>query len=429
MATEVPVTIQSMAFKGYGVSRKDGKVVFVPYVIAGEEVWIEMVEEKKDYSIGRPTRISSPSSWRVEPRCPYFGVCGGCQWQHIDSRAQAEFKKEILKDILRRLGRLTEIPPISVIPSPQPYGYRTRIQLKVEGGSIGYYRVRSHHLVDVDHCPIAHPLVNQALRSLRQVRSIFNSIVELEINVSPDEGRGILILRPNRTGPTPHPLLPKLLNDHPVFKGCAIVGKKGSRLWGDSFLTFTVSFQRKGKTASVRLQTSPESFFQVNLEQNRSLVQTVLDFADLTGSERVLDLYAGVGNFSLPLAVDAREVLAIEENDKAVEDGRLNVLQNRIERCQFIAGKVEEAIREFKDRRWDIVVLDPPRSGCKAIIPHLVEWKPQKIIYVSCDPATLARDLRLLLEKGYALQDLRLIDLFPQTYHLEVVGLLTQPEV
>jgi 23S rRNA (uracil1939-C5)-methyltransferase len=416
-----------MAIKGYGVSRRDGKVVFVPYVITGEEVRIEIIEEKKDFSIGRPTRISSPSSSRVEPGCPYFGVCGGCQWQHIDARVQAEFKKDILKDVLQRLGRLVEIPPISVIPSPQPYGYRTRVQLKVEGESIGYYRERSHHLVDVDHCPIAHPLVNQALGSLRQLRSIFSSIDKLEINVSPEEGRGILILHPGRTGPRPHPLLKKLLNDHPVLKGCAIRGKKGSRLWGDPSLSFTVSFRRAGKTASVRLRTSPESFFQVNLEQNRSLVQTVLDFANLTGSERVLDLYAGVGNFTLPLAMEAREVLGVEENERAVEDGRLNALQNGIERCQFISGRAEEAIGEFKDRRWDIVVLDPPRGGCKTIVPFMTECKPQKMIYVSCDPATFARDLRLLLEKGYALRDLRLIDLFPQTYHMEVVGLLISP--
>jgi 23S rRNA (uracil1939-C5)-methyltransferase len=400
-------------------------VVFVPYVITGEEAWIEVVEEKKDFSIGRPTRISSPSPWRVEPGCPYFGVCGGCQWQHIDAQVQAEFKKDVLRDILQRLGRLVEIPPISVIPAPQPYGYRTRVQLKVEGESIGYYRERSHRLVDVDRCPIAHPLVNQALGSLRQSRSIFSSIDELEISVSPEEGRGIFILRPSRTGTRPQPILKKFLNGHPVLKGCAIPGKKGSWLWGDPSLSFTVSFQRAGQTASVRLQTSPESFFQVNLEQNQWLVQTVLDFANLTGSERVLDLYAGVGNFTLPLAMGAREALGVEENERAVEDGRLNALQNRIEHCRFIGGKVEEIVREFKDRRWDIVVLDPPRAGCRSILPFVAEWKPQKMIYVSCDPATFARDLHLLLEKGYTLQALSLIDLFPQTYHMEVVGFIS----
>ncbi len=428
MATEFPVTIQSMAFKGYGVSRRDGKVVFIPYVITGEEVWAELVEEKKDYSLGRLTRISLPSSWRVEPGCPYFGLCGGCQWQHIDPQIQADFKKDILKDILQRLGRLAEIPPISVISSPRSYSYRTRVQLKVEGEWMGYYRERSHQLVDIEHCPIAHSLVNQILQSVRQARSLLRCVDELEMNVSPEEGRGILVLRPSRTGPRPDALLQDLLDDHPVLKGCAIVEKNGPRLLGDPSLAFTVSFQRKGKPLSVRLQTSPESFFQVNLEQNRSLVQTVLDFADLTGSERVLDLYAGVGNFTLPLAMGAREVLGIEENARAVEDGRLNALRNRIEGCRFLSGKVEEAIRDLKDTRWDIFVLDPPRTGAKAIVPSIAEWKPRKIIYVSCDPATFARDLRLLMEKGYALQALRLIDLFPQTYHMEVVGLLTQPQ-
>ena len=427
MATEAPVTVQSMAFKGYGVSRRNGKVVFVPYVIAGEEVWIEMVEEKKDYSIGRPMRISSPSSWRVEPGCPYFGVCGGCQWQHIDPRVQGDFKRDILKEILQRLGRLDDIPPISVIPSPQPYGYRTRVQLKVAGGLIGYYRERSHHLVDIDRCPIAHSLVNQALASLRQVRTLFSTADELEINVSPEEGKGIFILRSNRNGPPPRLRLQELLNDHPVVKGAALMAKKGSHHWGDPSLTYTVSFQRAGKTADVRFRTSPESFFQVNPEQNQALVQTVLDFADLTGNERVLDLYAGMGNFTLPLAMEAQEVLGIEENGRAVEDGRLNVLQNRIDRCRFICGKVEEVIRKIEDRRWDVIVLDPPRAGCRPIASLMADRKPQKLVYVSCDPATLARDLHLLLEKGYVLQALTLIDLFPQTYHMEVVGLLRLP--
>jgi 23S rRNA (uracil1939-C5)-methyltransferase len=373
-------------------------------------------------------RISSPSSWRVEPACPYFGVCGGCQWQHIDPRAQADFKKDILKEILQRLGRLDEIPSISVISSPQAYGYRTRVQLKVAGEGIGYYRERSHDLVDVDRCPIAHSLVNQALASLRQVRALFGSIHELEINVSPEEGKGILILRPNRTGPPSHLRLQELLNDHPVVKGAALMATKGSRRWGDPSLTYTVSSQREGKAAAVRLRASPESFSQVNLEQNRALVQTVLDFADLTGSERVLDLYAGMGNLTLPLAMKAREVLGIEENARAVEDGRFNVLQNHIEQCRFVCGKVEEVIRKIEDRRWDVIVLDPPRAGCRPIASLMADWKPRKIVYVSCDPATLARDLSLLLGKGYVLRELRLVDLFPQTYHMEVVGLLTRPQ-
>jgi 23S rRNA (uracil1939-C5)-methyltransferase len=269
--------------------------------------------------------------------------------------------------------------------------------------------------------------VNQALASFRQVPALFDAIDELEINVSPEEGKGILILRQKRTDPPSHPRLQEMLNDHPVVKGAALMAKKGSRHWGNPSLTYTVSFQKEGKTGYVRLQASPESFFQVNLEQNRALVQTVLDFADLTGSERVLDLYAGIGNFTLPLAMEAHEVLGVEENGKAVEDGRLNVLENRIDRCRFICGKVEDVIRKIEDRRWDVVVLDPPRGGCKPIASLMAEWKPQRIVYVSCDPATLARDLPLLLEKGYVFEDLRLIDLFPQTYHMEVVGLLRLP--
>ena len=186
-----------MAFKGYGVARIHGKVVFVPYTVAGDKAWVEIVEEKKKYSTGRLIELIEPSPRRVNPPCPYFGTCGGCQWQHINYMAQPKLKKEILQELLKRLGGLKEIPSIGVFPSPKPYDYRIRIQLKVRGRAIGYYREGSHQIVDIDHCRISHPLVNRILRGLRGESAVFQLMKEIEINVSSEEEGGMILFYPH----------------------------------------------------------------------------------------------------------------------------------------------------------------------------------------------------------------------------------------
>lgn len=427
MAFETLVTIQSMAFKGYGVSRVNGKVVFVPYTLRGEEARVEIAEEKKTYSLGKLIHLLKPSPRRVAPPCPYFGRCGGCQWQHIDPTLQGEFKKEILHDILTRLGGLKQVPPITVIPSPQPYDYRLRVQLKVQGEAIGYYEERSHRLVDIEHCAIAHPLVNRILTALRQSLPLFRSMEEIEINVSPEEKQGILRLHPHRFSSDTEHLLLAFQSKHPVLKGMILTDRKKVKCFGDPVLYFTISFHRHDESRSLRLRTSPESFFQVHLEQNQCLIQTVQDWADVQPEERALDLFAGVGNFTLPLAVGTKEAWGIEENPRAVEDARFNADRNGVSRCKFIRGRTEDVLKTLAGERFEVVVLDPPRVGCKTIVHQVTQLEPKRIIYVSCEPTTLARDLRLFLERGYRLEDLRLFDLFPQSYHMEVVALLRSP--
>ncbi len=187
---EIAVKIDSMAFGGNGVTRVEGKVLFIPYTISGEKAWVEIVEQKRSYSIARLTKLIEPSPWRVEPPCPYFGACGGCQWQHIRYSAHGEMKKEILREALERIGGLKEIPSITVYSSPDAYGYRVRVQLKVKKNAVGYYEERSHHLVDIDHCLISHPLVNHLILFLRKNLPAFSQMQEIEINVSPEEGKG-----------------------------------------------------------------------------------------------------------------------------------------------------------------------------------------------------------------------------------------------
>ena len=214
-----------MAFKGYGVGRIDGKVIFVPYTMTGDEAWVEIIEEKRTYSMGRLKKILTPSPWRVDPPCPYFGVCGGCQWQHIDYSIQGELKKAILKEILKRLGGFEEIPFITVASSSNPYGYRVRVQLKVKGNAIGYYQARSHRIVDIDQCPISHPLVNETIRILRKELSSFIPMEEIEVNISPEEEKGVFIFHSFASHQRLENFLKTFLQVLPIFKGFALERK------------------------------------------------------------------------------------------------------------------------------------------------------------------------------------------------------------
>jgi 23S rRNA (uracil1939-C5)-methyltransferase len=425
MMKKVQVRIESVAFKGYGVARTHGKVVFIPYAVTGDEAWIEMTEEKEKYSMGRLIQIVEPSPWRVIPPCPSFGSCGGCQWQHIDYLIQCKLKKEILMDILKRLGGLKEALPTMVIPSPQPYGYRIRAQLKAKRKALGYFQEKSHRIVDIQKCPIVHPLINQMLSFVRKMLLPFSRMEEVEINVSPDESKGVLILPFLSLERGTENIFEKFLQNHAIFKGIVIAKKGKINLFGDPTLNFTIPLDQEREKRDLKFRISPGSFSQVNLEQNQTLIHTVLQFADANHEEEVLDLYCGVGNLTLPLAMGAKEVLGIEENRTAIEDARFNAKKNGIRNCEFIHGRVEDVLMRWKRENPDLVVLDPPRTGCKTVLDQVVRLKPKKIVYVSCEPTTFSRDLRLFSERGYSLQNLSLIDMFPQTFHMEVVGLLT----
>jgi 23S rRNA (uracil1939-C5)-methyltransferase len=400
-------------------------VAFIPHSVTGDKAQVEIIKEKKNYLTGRLIRLIEPSPWRVDPPCPYFGLCGGCQWQHIDYSIHGELKKEILKEVLIRLGGSKEIPPIAVTSSHDPYAYRVRVQLKVKGNTIGYYQEKSNHIVEINHCPISHPLVNQIILFLQKEISSFPPLKEIDINVSPEEGKGVLILHPLSFRQEFKNFLKAFLRDHPMIRGLSIVRKGGFQLMGDPFLNISIPLNRPRWGKKIRLRASAESFFQVNLKQNQTLIETVLNFSDVKENERVLDLYAGIGNLTLPLAIEAKEIFGIEENRMAIEDARFNAEKNGMSNCDFIPGRVEDILKRWEKGRPDLVVLDPPRTGCKAIADQIAGLKPEKIVYVSCEPTHLSRDLRLFSKNGYHLQKLGLIDMFPQTYHMEVVGLLT----
>lgn len=419
------VYIESVAFKGYGVTHIHGKVVFIPRTVKGDRALIELTKERKNYSMGRLIQILGPSPWRVNPSCQWFGNCGGCHWQHIDYSIQCNFKREILEDLLNRIGGLKKIPSLSVIPSLQPYGYRVRVQLKARGKKIGYFQEKSHRVVDIQECPIAHPLINEVLSFIKKRLLPFSKMEEVEINVSPDENKGVLLFYDLSLNPKIENLFEEILKTHPIVKGIGVGQKNQFNFLGNPNLNFIIPSDPEKKEKTLNLQISPGSFSQVNPIQNRRLIQTLLQWVGRDKVERALDLYCGVGNLTLPLAmIGIREVFGIEENRRAIQDAWVNAERNGIRNCEFIRGRVEEILKNWKRENPDLIVLDPPRRGCLSILDQIIRLNPQKLIYVSCEPATFARDLRLLTERGYSLQGLELIDMFPQTYHMEVIGLL-----
>jgi 23S rRNA (uracil1939-C5)-methyltransferase len=296
----------------------------------------------------------------------------------------------------------------------------------VKGKTLGYYQEKSYRVVDIDHCPISHPLINRIIRNLREEIAIFSKAEGIEITVSPEEDRGVLLIHPHSVDQRMEHFVKKFLQGHPIFRGVAVVKKERLNFFGDPYLNFTIPWSQGGEKRSLKFRISPGSFSQVNPEQNQTLIQTVLQFSEVNKEDRVFDLYAGAGNLTLSLALGAKEVLGIEENKMAIQDAQFNAERNGIKNCHFIQGRVEDVFLDWKKGTPDLIVLDPPRTGCKTILHHVVRSKPKKIIYVSCEPTTFSRDLRLFSERGYLLHRTGLIDMFPQTYHMEVVGLLQQ---
>jgi len=395
--TNFEVTIEKLVYGGDGLARRDGQVIFTPYVLPGERAAVETVREKPGMLWTRPVEILEPSAERVPPPCPYFGRCGGCHYQHAAYPDQLRAKREILVEMLRRVGKIEPPGEIATVAG-DPWQYRNRAQFHIAGGRIGYLEARSHALCPVETCPISSPKINETLATLVDMvrdrrwpaflRSleVFTNEADVQLNV--------------------------LETDRPVarrfFDWCA------ERIPG------LVSGALEYAVGGVRYRVSSGSFFQVNRFLASRLVESALDVAAGTTA---LDLYAGVGFFSIPLASRFGEVTAVESGAGAVRDMRWSAEQAGTTLAAVQASAADYLAR--LDRTPDFVLLDPPRAGIgKEIVRRIVELKPPSIVIVSCDPSTLARDLAGLLAGGYRLQQLTLVDLFPQTYHLETVAKL-----
>jgi len=405
-SANVVLKAQSPAYGGLAIGRMDGKVVMIKGAIPGETVEVSITKDKKDYSEATVERVIEPSEDRCVPPCRYFGTCGGCQLQYIRYDRQVSIKEDVLKDCLKRIAGLDVT--LSEPLSGEPYNYRHRGQFKAAQGKLGLYREKSHEVVDIESCPLMVAEVNEGLATLRRV---LKGAVYSEAHIVHGESTLALIKGARSDSAN----WGRLIGKHGGgFAGVYVESTdKGPIKLGLEYITLDLD--------GLQYTVSPTSFFQGHWRLNQSVVKLIIQALQPLEGKRVLDLYAGAGNFALPLALHARGVTAVEEVPSAVNDGKRNARINGIKNCKFIRTNVD-SLRTTD--RVDILIADPPREGLSpAALDKALLLKPEKIAYVSCNPASLSRDIKKLGGQ-YELESIRMVDFFPQTYHIESVSFL-----
>jgi 23S rRNA (uracil1939-C5)-methyltransferase len=421
----ITVKIEKLLFGGcglaHGQSGEGSLAVFVPGVVPGETVSVEIARVKKGYAEGKLLEIIHPSPHRRTPPESDFWECGGCDLQHIEEGMQLTYKVEAFREVLSRIARLRETPLAPAVSSPEPFGYRFRVELKVDAGRLGFYRRGSHEVVKIDHCPIAHPLINRILprlsQTIEQGSSECASIKEVQLQVSEQPDQILITCRFERFEADRFaPLFESLRRDFPVVGLVLRAGRK-RHLFGRDHVLFHLMEET--------LRASDGSFVQANWRLNERMAPWVVSALGIEKEDRVLELYSGIGNFTLPFARRAQSVVAVEGNRSAVKDAKWNVKNAGLDNVHLMEGPAEWAVQRLQGR-FNRIFLDPPRSGAN---PAVIQFLPtaRRLVYLSCHPATLARDLRILIDRGWRLATLQPFDMFPQTSHLEVAAVLENP--
>ena len=385
----VELDLTGAAHGGETVGRAGELVTFATLGLPGERVRAEVLERKPRFQRARVTEVLRPSDARVTPPCPIFGTCGGCHWQHASYPEQLRIKSSVLREQLQRVARVSDPPLLDAIPSPLQWHYRNRVQVVPVPGTrlIGFRRAHSHDVVPVERCYISDDRINEVIAAAPWASvgdREWARVEEIDIRVAP--GQEALV---------------------------AILGR------GLSFPTRRLRYVLGGSTFDV----PADAFFQANLGTAERLVESAVEWLGPGPEDHVVDAYGGVGTFALALARRARSVTLIELPGSAISAAGANARANGVENVRAISGSVESGLREL--RRVDLLLVDPPRRGCgPEVTREIARLSPRRVVYVSCEPSTLARDVRALLDGGYRLTATRVVDMFPQTYHLESISLL-----
>lgn len=414
---EVEIDIDRLAYEGASVGRIDGQVFFVTGAAPGDRVRARVTRKRKRMVEAEVVEVIRPGPSRVAAPCPVADRCGGCDWQHVEYKAQTEAKRQILVDAFERSAKLNDPPVAAVIPSPDPYGYRNRIRLHVDKKRLCYFERGSRRPVEVRDCLIADDRVRAAFPAAKRlVESLDANVIDAEI-ASRGELPGVVVSLGcrGRLGAKDSRAIPRLLADSaPELSGVVLHGPRWHRVWGDTRRRFSVG------DPALTIECIDTSFGQVNAAANRLLVREVLATAALKGTETVWDLYAGAGNLSLPLARASAAVFSVERDPGAVAIARASAAAHGIENVSFHAVDVERWV-SLGNALPDVAVVNPPRSGLADVAEVLAAARPPRVIYVSCNPATLARDFTAFSGHGYRLEQVRPVDLFPQTCRIEAV--------
>lgn len=449
----VEVTIADLNDAGEGVGRKDDRVVFVPDTVTGDRALVRLVRVKPQYAYGKLHELLEPSPYRIRPRCIVADKCGGCQWQHIDYEYQLEAKRHQVIQALERIGGIPQPPVAPTLGTNSSLEYRNKATYPLGISSThqvqaGYYQKGTHHLINLNQCPVQDSRLNPLLAEVKQDIQkqgwqIYQEGEKLGKKVKARSQVRHLSLRiGRRTGEMLLTLvvtnwhLPQVeeqartwLNRYPQLVGVClnqnslttnvIFGQETRCVAGQAYL--------REEFADLQFQLRAETFFQVYTEQAEALLQVILEQLALQGNEILLDAYCGIGTFTLPLAQRVRQAIGLEVQPASIQQAKINAEINKIDNVKFYVGQVEKLLPQL-DVKPDIVLLDPPRKGCdRLVLDTLLQIKPQHIVYISCKPATLARDLKLLSSAGeYQLTHVQPADFFPQTAHVECAAFLTR---
>ena len=451
----VTLHIEDIGTGGEGIGKADGFTFFVKDAIVGDVIEAKIMKLKKNYGYARLMKVLTPSKDRVEPKCPVARQCGGCQIQEMRYEAQLAFKQKMVQNNLERIGGLSDFEMYPVIGMETPYAYRNKAQFPVgedKDGNIviGFYAGRTHHIVEQTDCCIGAPENGEVLRKVKaymqknQIRpyneehhsGIVRHILirtgyhtkEIMVCLIVNAAKASCLKNAEQLTESLREMdgMTSVMVNFNTEKTNVILGKKSEVLWGQPYIEDFIG--------DVKYQISPQSFFQVNPMQTEKLYAKALEYAGLTGKETVWDLYCGIGTISLFLAQKAGKVYGVEIVPQAIEDAKNNAALNGINNAEFFVGKAEEVLPAFYEKKKDtdadmlhpdVIVVDPPRKGCDRVcLETMLKMQPERIVYVSCDSATLARDLKVLCEGGYELRKVRAVDQFGNTTHVESVVLM-----
>ena len=439
---EHTVTIEGYGEGGMGVARIDGRVVFVHGALRGEKCRVLILKTLKSFAFAKVLEVLEPSSERITPDCPYFPRCGGCTYRHIRYEEELRLKKQRVQDNLSRIGG-SDVTVEEILGAQDTLRYRNKAQYPVsKDGAVGFYRARTHEVIECEHCLLVKPEADAAAEALREymqscrvagydektgrglVRHLYirsnaagESLVCVLVNGDklPKEDRLVTLLRdacPKCTG---------IVLGTNTKKGNVILGDRYRTLWGSDRLEDTLC----GKT----FRLSVPSFYQVNRVQAERLYAKAIEFAGLTGQETVLDLYCGAGTITLALSDHAKKVLGAEIVPEAIDDARENAARNGVKNAEFFCGDASDVAKKLarENLRPDVITVDPPRKGLAAdVVESIAEMQPQRVVYVSCDSATMARDVKRLADLSYTAQRACAVDMFPRADHIETVVLLSR---
>jgi 23S rRNA (uracil1939-C5)-methyltransferase len=415
---QVRITVDTLTHGPYGLGRHHGKVILVPGTAPGDVADIRITEDRKHYAVGELVSLIEPGQSRTTPPCPYAGRCGGCSWQHIDYETQLSSKEKNVADALARTAQLSGFEMLPILQGSPPYHYRRRIRLHIAGTEgIGFRRLLSHDIVPIENCLIAQNPINTHMALARQwVGELKTHLTSIEILETHDTqvvlvGRAARDFRQNDER-----ACREFCRARTDLAGIVLSGAGWRHHWGEDQIAYSLS-------DGIHLRIDADAFSQVNARGNLLLLEELLTWANLREQDRVLELYSGAGNITLPIARRAGQVVAIEAHEGLVRNGRRNSRRNGLNNIEWRCQKARSGVSDLVETHdsFQTIVMNPPRSGAKDVVRNVIRLNARRIFYVACDPATMARDIGQLCELGYDVERIRPIDLFPQTHHVEVL--------